>query len=143
MSFSTSVKAKLSPNALTVLQKRYLRKDKDGQPIETPADLFRRVARAVAAADQLYTLRTDSGDTAEEFYQLMADLEFLPNSPTLMNAGTELGQLSACFVLPVDDDMEQASPSLNCALRETSWVPQAALPQVPFPSCASLTLPLM
>ncbi len=105
MPISVNVAMNLSPNALTVLQKRYLRKDKDGQPIETPDDLFRRVAQAVAAADQLYTLRTDSEDTVEEFYRLMADLEFLPNSPTLMNAGTNLGQLSACFVLPVDDDM--------------------------------------
>ena len=105
MPILVNVVMNLSRNALTVLQKRYLRRDKDGQPIETPADLFRRVARAVAAAAQLYTLCTDSEDRAEEFYQLMANMEFLPNSPTLMNAGTDLGQLSVSFVLPVDDDM--------------------------------------
>jgi len=121
MTFSTALKAKLSPNALTVLQKRYLRKDKDGQPVETPADLFHRVARAVAAADQLYTLRTDSEDTAEEFYQVMANLEFLPNSPCLMNAGTDLGQLSACFVLPVDDDMT----SIFEAVKATALIHQS------------------
>jgi ribonucleoside-diphosphate reductase alpha chain len=121
MTFSTTFETKLSLNALTVLQRRYLRKDEDGQPIETPADLFRRVARAVAAADQLYTLRTNSADTAEEFYQLMANLEFLPNSPTLMNAGTELGQLSACFVLPVDDDMT----SIFEAVKATALIHQS------------------
>jgi ribonucleoside-diphosphate reductase alpha chain len=121
MPISVNVAMNLSPNALTVLQKRYLRKDEDGQPIETPADLFRRVAQAVAAADQLYTLRTDSGDTEEEFYQLMANLEFLPNSPTLMNAGTDLGQLSACFVLPVDDDMT----SIFEAVRATALIHQS------------------
>jgi ribonucleoside-diphosphate reductase alpha chain len=121
MPISVNFAMNLSPNALTVLQKRYLRKDEDGQPIETPADLFRRVARAVAAADQLYTLRTNSADTAEEFYQLMANLEFLPNSPTLMNAGTELGQLSACFVLPVDDDMT----SIFEAVKATALIHQS------------------
>jgi ribonucleoside-diphosphate reductase alpha chain len=121
MPISVNVAMNLSPNALTVLQRRYLRKDEDGQPIETPADLFRRVARAVTAADQLYTLRTASEGTAEEFYQLMANLEFLPNSPTLMNAGTELGQLSACFVLPVDDDMT----SIFEAVKATALIHQS------------------
>ncbi len=99
-------KLDLTPNALTVLQRRYLRKDRNGKVIETPEEMFRRVARNVASVDVEYRTREEVKKTEEEFYQLMASLEFLPNSPTLMNAGTRLQQLSACFVLPIDDSME-------------------------------------
>ena len=97
---------KLSDNALRVLERRYLTKDGDGRAIETPQELFRRVARHIASAELVYNPKTGISLYEEAFYQLMEDLEFLPNSPTLMNAGRELGQLSACFVLPIEDSME-------------------------------------
>ena len=97
---------KLGKNAITVLEKRYLKKDDNGRPLEKPEDMFRRVADTIAAADAAYDSDVDLTKISDRFYELMTNLEFLPNSPTLMNAGRDLGQLSACFVLPVDDSME-------------------------------------
>jgi ribonucleoside-diphosphate reductase alpha chain len=97
---------KLSDNALRVLERRYLTKDGEGRVIETPQELFRRVARHIASAELIYNPKVDVSLYEEAFYQLMETLEFLPNSPTLMNAGRELGQLSACFVIPIEDSME-------------------------------------
>ncbi len=91
---------KLSRNALTVLKKRYLK------GVETPERMFRRVAHHVAQAELKYGPKADVERIEGDFYQLMSKLEFLPNSPTIMNAGTRLGQLSACFVLPVEDSIE-------------------------------------
>lgn len=100
-------KLKLGNNAIEVLKRRYLKKDEEGKIIETPEELFRRVATAIAQIDALYgKSEKEVNKTKEEFYELMTSLLFLPNSPTLMNAGTPLGQLSACFVLPVEDSME-------------------------------------
>jgi len=99
-------KTALSENAMKVLERRYLCKNEDGKIIESPSQLFRRVARNIAQADTVFAPNADLSEVEDEFYQMMASLEFLPNSPTLMNAGRELQQLSACFVLPIEDSME-------------------------------------
>lgn len=100
-------KLKLSENAIKVLEKRYLKRDKDGNCTETPADMFKRVASSIANADLQYgKSQAQADELANKFYKAITDLYFMPNSPTLMNAGRELGQLSACFVLPVEDSLE-------------------------------------
>ena len=109
--------ADLSKNALTVLERRYLTKDEHSNLIETPEGMFRRVAQAVAAADLAYDPHADVEASAAKFYAMMDELLFMPNSPTLMNAGKPLGQLSACFVLPVGDSMEEIFETVkNAAL---------------------------
>lgn len=105
--YGRDILPRLSKNAMTVLERRYLLKDQQGRVTETAAQMFRRVAEAIACADKKFTTGADATALAEQFYTMMARLEFLPNSPTLMNAGRELGQLSACFVLPVGDSMEE------------------------------------
>src|SRR5437867_2884306 len=97
---------KLSENALRVLQKRYLKKDDKGRVVETPRQLFARVAWNLAQAERNYGANEiEVEEKAKTFFRIMSNLEFLPNSPTLMNAGLELQLLSACFVLPVDDSL--------------------------------------
>ncbi len=111
------IKPKLTDNALSVLKKRYFIKDNEGKPIEDAQGMFKRVAENIALADKNYDENADTKKTAENFYNLMASFDFLPNSPTLMNAGRELQQLAACFVLPVDDSIEGIFDSIkNAAL---------------------------
>jgi ribonucleoside-diphosphate reductase alpha chain len=103
---------KFGPNAATVLS-RYLQKDEDGNPTETPSQLFRRVSGAVASIEKKYDKSVDVKEYDDLFYYMMANLEFLPNSPTLFNAGTQIGQCSACFVLPIEDNMTSIFTSLQ------------------------------
>jgi len=109
---------KLTVNALEVLSRRYLLSDLDGRFVETPAEMFKRVARAISKADEKYGGNPE--DSENIFYGMMARLEFIPNSPTLFNAGTELGQLSACFVLPIEDSLE----SIFSAVKNTALIEQ-------------------
>ena len=103
-----SVSPTLTKNSLAVLKRRYQAKDREGLVIEEPEEMFHRVAHNLALADLNYSATEEQlKDTEEEFYQVMRRLEYLPNSPTLMNAGRELQMLSACFVLPVSDSMEE------------------------------------
>ena len=108
----------VSPNALIVLERRYLKKDQRGKPAEKPEDLLKRVAYSVASADAEFDPKADIQKTAETFYGLLSGLLFLPNSPTLMNAGRRLGQLSACFVLPIEDSID----SIFQTLRHTAMI---------------------
>ncbi|MBW3016920.1 ribonucleoside-diphosphate reductase, adenosylcobalamin-dependent, partial [Candidatus Woesearchaeota archaeon] len=105
-------KDEFSDNVIEVLKQRYLLKDIKGKVIETPEQLFKRVAKAVSKANK---------KLEKEFFNLMLSREFLPNSPTLMNAGTDLGQLSACFVLPVEDSIE----SIFDAVKEMALIHQS------------------
>lgn len=109
----------LSSNAITVLEKRYLIKGNDGQPVETPAELFRRVAVNIASVESRFG--GDPSLMALRFYAMISTLKFLPNSPTLMNAGRELQQLAACFVLPIEDSMN----SIFTAIKDTALIHQS------------------
>jgi ribonucleoside-diphosphate reductase alpha chain len=109
-------KINLTDNAKTVLQRRYLIKDSSGKTSETEEELFARVAINISQADLNYENKADISKTAKEFYDMMASFDFMPNSPTLMNAGRELQQLSACFVLPIDDNMNSIMQTLYDAV---------------------------
>ncbi|MDX2191794.1 MAG: vitamin B12-dependent ribonucleotide reductase [Gemmatimonadales bacterium] len=123
---SSRGKLSLTPNAITVLEKRYLVRGEQGKPVETAADLFWRVARTIAEPDAAHGASPGAVEAlAEEFYKLMAERLFMPNSPTLMNAGRPLGQLSACFVLPVDDALSNGESGIYDTLRSMALVHQS------------------
>ncbi len=116
----------LSSNAVTVLEKRYLIKDEAGTPVEAPADLFWRVAGTIAEPDRRYGASAGAVEAlAEAFFNMMANRLFMPNSPTLMNAGRPLGQLSACFVLPVEDAISDGKSGIYDTLRAMALVHQS------------------
>jgi ribonucleoside-diphosphate reductase alpha chain len=105
--------------AETVLHRRYLQQDEEGTVVETPDEMFRRVAADLATAEAQFG--GDVETTEERFYEAISNLDFLPNSPTLMNAGTELQQLAACFVLPVEDSID----SIFTAVKQTALIHQS------------------
>src|SRR5918911_975160 len=116
----------LSQNARIVLEKRYLMKDEVGKSVEAPEDLFWRVATVVAEADRRYGASDGAVEAvAEEFYRLMTERRFEPNSPTLMNAGRPLGQLSACFVLPIEDALSNGQDGIYDTLRSMALIHQS------------------
>ena len=108
----------LTENARVVLERRYLRKDEDGTVVETPLQMFRRVAANIALAERRFVDEEKAREWEERFFTTMTSLDFLPNSPTLMNAGRDLQQLSACFVLPVQDSIE----SIFNTIRDTALI---------------------
>jgi ribonucleoside-diphosphate reductase alpha chain len=112
----------LSDNALTVLRRRYLRRGPDGEPVETPGEMFWRVASVVAAPDAAYGADKDAA--ARAFYDLLTSFRFMPNSPTFTGAGTPLGQLAACFVLPIEDDMGRDPAGIFSTLRMAALIQQ-------------------
>ncbi len=117
--YSRAIDDLLAPNSVTVLQRRYLKKDDESKAVERPSDMFVRVAENIASAETAFGGdEARVAEVAADFYDLMTSLEFLPNSPTLMNAGRELQQLSACFVLPVEDSMD----SIFGAVRDTAMI---------------------
>lgn len=111
----------LTPHAIRILEKRYLKKDSSGRVIESPDEMFWRVAQNVAEAEHLYGNRTPTEELSELFFRMMASLDFLPNSPCLMNAGRDLQQLAACFVLPVDDSLD----SIFETVKQTALIHQS------------------
>jgi ribonucleoside-diphosphate reductase alpha chain len=113
--------SRLTPHAITILEKRYLKKDTQGQVIETPEGMFWRVAKNVAEAERFYNHQTPPEELSKTFFDLMASLEFLPNSPCLMNAGRDLQQLAACFVLPVEDSLDHIFE----AVKQTALIHQS------------------
>ncbi len=113
---------KLSPNSLEVLRRRYLRRGEDGQPIETPAQMFYRVAHHLGKAEAVFG--GDVETTTETFYKILTSLRFFPNSPTFTGAGTPLGQLAACFVLPIEDDMGKHPDGIFQTLRNAALIQQ-------------------
>ena len=118
--------AELNQNARTVIEKRYLIKDAKGTPTESPEDMFWRVASSVAEADRRYGASDEAVTAAaREFYDLMTQRRFEPNSPTLMNAGRPLGQLSACFVLPVEDSLSNGQNGIYDTLRSMALIHQS------------------
>lgn len=112
----------LSDNSRKVLERRYLRRDLDGSFLETPAGMFYRIARHIASVEEQHAGNTDA--VTETFYRLLTDLRFFPNSPTFTGAGTPLGQLAACFVLPIEDDMGRKSDGIFSTLRVAALIQQ-------------------
>ena len=111
----------LTPQAITILEKRYLKKDARGQVIESPEEMFWRVAKNIAEAERFYGSQTSLDELSETFFRMMASLDFLPNSPCLMNAGRDLQQLAACFVLPVEDSLD----SIFETVKQTALIHQS------------------
>jgi len=112
----------LSTNSSEVLRRRYLRKGLDGQPVETAVQMFYRVASHVGKAEEEFG--GDSEQATKQFYELLTDLRFFPNSPTFTGAGTPLGQLAACFVLPIEDDMGKHPDGIFQTMRNAALIQQ-------------------